>query len=1461
MRKFTLLLLAFIFTVNGALASYPGETPSYTSVTAGKLSAVSTTTGSHPCPSMTDAQMLAIAAPSNGDCVHNTTLQSWLVYDSVDVAWEEVGGSGGGIADWMTATDYEVGDVVIESFKLYRSKTIHTSGATFAGDLAVNWDQLAHNVSDATGTLPINHGGTNSSAALTGSAIAVSNGTAIVQGAAGTTTTVLHGNAAGLPTYGAVSLTSDVSGILPLVNGGSNKAAVASAGSVVYSDVDSFELSAVGTSGQALLSAGAGAPAFGALDLSTAAVTGIVPMAKGGTNKNATANNGAVAYSDADSFELLAPGTSGQILQTNGAGAPTFVNKSISAKRENSTSVTLEELQVPNDQLTTTATNKFLIDNCGNSNNLLVNCGFEHTTFDTGWTSSGVTASAETSILMAGKKAFKAVIAAAASPSIKQSSTLYASQFDETEGIGSMWISNTASDMYLCPVYAGVSITSGFDSSCIALDESGVYLPYFLDMYFGATSNGIEIKSSQAVVTGGTLYAESAVVAVVGTESQTTTATVQENDSHVSLRGAGGYGAVNTKIAIFTTVDQNFGSDITYATSANNGASFTVNTSGIYSMQWSADSASANLILGFSVNSTQLTTNIQSITASQILSYTVTGSGSGAVVAYEGFFNAGDIIRPHGSGVNINTSYRLSISKQGSLKRVTVNKNQKIKIPNSFVRFEGTSSKGAVDTFVVKFDTMTSLVGDAFEVVNNANNGTYVKVKRNGIVNVNTGFATPLGQIGHITKNQVVLTTYPVPSETYGSINQNSTAGGRVTGAAEFPVVVGDIIRVTLSGTPTAETWNHLNISFQEQEVQVSVANTLPQYSEDDSSIRVRGANGYGSTNNKIYRFNTVDLNYGTSIIYQDSATLGSSFTAQEDGEYSATFSSDSSALTYFGLSKNTTAPTSPITTVCGNANDECLAIQVIDAGTRSASVSWSGRLLKGDILRVHTDGQAVSDADSSRFSISKVGKPNVTGVDVTAFVNASQVAVDEIRFGTGTGFGASYTTARTFGVPTKRVSNGVIDYVTDATGTYIIALKQAEVKVSWQGFYDTNSVSTSSITLNQSGSGVSTNQIAMLDKPSSLYAGMSTTVVMEIGDKLRFNTNATPLVATDEKLQVTAIASSSATLTAPDTFSTDTNTLTYAGSGTYTLATLANAPVGTFITATYAASSNTRTQTTSAPTQTTADMNQNGIQLFPRPWNAVSTFGNPSWVAIQIGKNMKGAKLNAYFSTGKTAPMYTDWFLISATIEEGLKQAYNEVTGVLTIDAGESYNNTTTRYIGALVDTVGSNINTSGYIVVNASKNPALTGVNSSLISTRVVNTAGTSIANSGDTKIPLDATATFNQNFYVDFTNNRIYASDSGTFEVSAAIQFASLVYASGNVMAVKVYKNGVLYSTLGSKTVDGTPTAKQGVQGTDQIRLNKNDYIEFYAANSRTAGASALSTTAGDCFMNIKRLIGGL
>jgi hypothetical protein len=72
-------------------------------------------------------------------------------------------------------------------------------------------------------------GNVNAAATLdAGQLVLGAGGTDVAQlGDLGTTTKVLHGNAAGAPTWGAVSLTADVTGVLPLANGGTGVSSAA----------------------------------------------------------------------------------------------------------------------------------------------------------------------------------------------------------------------------------------------------------------------------------------------------------------------------------------------------------------------------------------------------------------------------------------------------------------------------------------------------------------------------------------------------------------------------------------------------------------------------------------------------------------------------------------------------------------------------------------------------------------------------------------------------------------------------------------------------------------------------------------------------------------------------------------------------------------------------------------------------------------------------------------------------------------------------------------------------------------------------------------------------------------------------------------------------------------------------------------------------------------------------------
>lgn len=78
---------------------------------------------------------------------------------------------------------------------------------------------LSQQTNTATGTV------THTAGALTANQLVIGAGGGDVAalGSLGTTTTVLHGNAAGAPTWAAVSLTADVTGTLPVANGGTGR--------------------------------------------------------------------------------------------------------------------------------------------------------------------------------------------------------------------------------------------------------------------------------------------------------------------------------------------------------------------------------------------------------------------------------------------------------------------------------------------------------------------------------------------------------------------------------------------------------------------------------------------------------------------------------------------------------------------------------------------------------------------------------------------------------------------------------------------------------------------------------------------------------------------------------------------------------------------------------------------------------------------------------------------------------------------------------------------------------------------------------------------------------------------------------------------------------------------------------------------------------------------------------------
>ena len=190
--------------------------------------------------------------------------------------------------------------------------------------------------------LPVTSGGTGLTTIPTNGQLLIGNGTGYTLNTLGTGAGISVTNAAGTITVantGVLSFSGGTTGLTPAtattgnvtlagtliaVNGGTGYASYA-VGDLLYADTTTTlaKLPDVAT-GNALISGGVStAPAWGKIGLTTH-VSGVLPIANGGTNGSATPTAGAVAYGTGTAYGFTAAGTAGQVLTSNGAGVPTW---------------------------------------------------------------------------------------------------------------------------------------------------------------------------------------------------------------------------------------------------------------------------------------------------------------------------------------------------------------------------------------------------------------------------------------------------------------------------------------------------------------------------------------------------------------------------------------------------------------------------------------------------------------------------------------------------------------------------------------------------------------------------------------------------------------------------------------------------------------------------------------------------------------------------------------------------------------------------------------------------------------------------------------------------------------------------------------------------------------------------------------------------------------------------------
>ncbi|MES2355619.1 MAG: hypothetical protein V4568_14715 [Pseudomonadota bacterium] len=149
--------------------------------------------------------------------------------------------------------------------------------------------------------------------------------------------------------------------------------------------------------------------------------------------------------------------------------------------------------------------------------------------------------------------------------------------------------------------------------------------------------------------------------AAVATNIAVYSSDMGRQQSEYFVEGANGYGATNTmfrKFDDFASQVTFTGFDVTYASDANLGDSFTVNASDYYSMTY-WDNFSAAQVMAITKNDTQGTTamNAGSITKANVLAVaSTTAANQIGCVSVRAYLAAGDVIRAHTQGTSVGTA-------------------------------------------------------------------------------------------------------------------------------------------------------------------------------------------------------------------------------------------------------------------------------------------------------------------------------------------------------------------------------------------------------------------------------------------------------------------------------------------------------------------------------------------------------------------------------------------------------------------------------------------------------------------------------------------------------------------------------------------------------------------------------------------------------------------------------------
>jgi len=344
-------------------------------------------------------------------------------------------------------------------------------------------------------------------------------------------------------------------------------------------------------------------------------------------------------------------------------------------------------------------------------------------------------------------------------------------------------------------VYDTVGAAYVVAATALIADKINIYRTPFVPLFVTADRYTLRVEFTDSTA-GRTVIADKLVM----TPDSNSGLINPAPEFYLKVHAGNGHGSTDTKIRRFSSIDANYnnpGTAITYAESAANGSTFTINEDGIYDLSYN-DGTNATLSdMGITVNSFELSTSISSVSGGNIVATSASGEGTGSFgnIAASRQFSAGDVIRAHTDGTpdrTLNSQVQFTITQ---VQRFTQKVNlltQDVVTANSNAIFYNATPATADGSSRILFDSTEENNGGGFtlDTVNRR-----VICNFTGKVEVLVDLAVTAGSLGAARINLEGVKEY--------ATGIPNSASQRAISHAIVPVVAGQQISIKDAGGAT----------------------------------------------------------------------------------------------------------------------------------------------------------------------------------------------------------------------------------------------------------------------------------------------------------------------------------------------------------------------------------------------------------------------------------------------------------------------------------------------------------------------------------------------------------------------------------------------------------------------------------------------------------------------------------